>query len=286
MQDEHRSGRPRCTDEAMDTAIAGIAFVDPFVTPRQLKRQHDIDASTSTIKRRLVEAGLHGRVAHHGMAFTDEHRRKRLSLANGYSDWSEEKWETVLFTDEKSFCGAGSNGQVWVRRPVGEELKPDYCVDHKPHPVKVNAWGSFSGRGLGYLYIFNINLDATLMLTILRTHLIESAERSNISDGQWWLLQDNDPKHKSKKVDTWIKQHGVDCIDFPPYSPDLNPIENLWNDVARRVEKRQATTMELLQEVVAEEWAATSTQFIRTLAHSMPARCQAVINANGNHTSY
>ena len=270
----------------MDTAIAGIAFVDPFITPRQLKRDHELDVSSRTIDRRLIEAGLHGRVAHHNLLFTDEHRRKRLSFANGYAGWSDEKWDTVLFTDEKTFWGAGSNGQIWVRRPVGEELNPEYCVDHKPHPVKVNAWGSFSGRGLGYLYIFSDNLDATLMLTILRTHLLESVKRSNIDDGQWWLLMDNDPKHKSNKVNAWLHNNGISCIDFPPYSPDLNPIENLWNDVARRVEKRQASTMEQLQDVVAEEWAATSTQFIRTLAHSMPARCRAVINANGNHTSY
>ena len=270
----------------MGTAIVGIAIVNPFIVPRQLIRDHNLDISADTVDRRLIEAGLHGRVAHHGMSFTDDHRRQRLSFANGYANWTIEQWDTVLFTDEKAFYGAGFNGQVWVRRPVGEELNAEYCVDHKPHPVKVNVWGSFSGRGLGYLYIFNVNLDAALMLTIFRTHLIQSAERSNISDGQWWLLQDNDPKHKSKAVHAWLHNNSVNSLDFPPYSPDLNPIENLWNDVARRVEKRQARTMEQLQEVIAEEWAATSTDLLRTLSHSMPARCQAVIHANGNHTQY
>lgn len=65
VKDEHRSGRPRCTDDAIATAIAGIAIVDPFITPRQLKRHHELDVSSRTIKRRLVEAGLHGRVARH-----------------------------------------------------------------------------------------------------------------------------------------------------------------------------------------------------------------------------
>ena len=103
---------------------------------------------------------------------------------------------------------------------------------------------------------------------------------------QWWFLQDRDPKHKSLLVRTWLLTHGIQCIDFPPYSPDLNPIEHLWADMARRVEKRPAASMEELLDIVAEEWAATSIEFLAKLVHSMPARCQAVIDAKGDHTKY
>ena len=222
------------------------------------------------------------------MQFTDEHRRKRLSFANGYKDWSEEKWETVMFSDEKAFFGSGFNGRIFVRRTIGESLNPIYCVGQRPHPIKLNVWACFCARGVGYSYIFNDILDSKLLLHVLDSHLLQSAALHFHSDPpeQWHFLQDNDPKHKSRLVQAWLHNHGVACIDFPPYSPDLNPIENLWNYLARRVEAKQAETMEQLQEVVAEEWAAVPLEFIRTLAHSMPARCQAVINANGNHTSY
>ena len=55
-----------------------------------------------------------------------------------------------------------------------------------------------------------------------------------MESGEWWLLQDNDPKHKSKEVQTWLHNHGVSVLDFPPYSPDLNP--------ALSTRKRQALT--------------------------------------------
>ena len=60
-----RRGRPRCTDEATDTAIAFTARVDVFTSPRQIKRKLYLEASISTIDRRLQQAGLFGRVAAH-----------------------------------------------------------------------------------------------------------------------------------------------------------------------------------------------------------------------------
>jgi hypothetical protein len=155
--------------------------------------------------------------------------------------------------------------------------------------VKVNVWGCFCAAGVGYLYVFNQMLDAKLLKRIFNEgHLIASADLHDLGAGgvQWRLLQDNDPKHKSREVQTWLHNNGISCVDFPPYSPDLNPIEHLWADLARRIEEHQDTTMEQLQDRVEAEWQATSVEFLRTLVHSMPARCQAVIEAGGGHTKY
>jgi hypothetical protein len=288
LNDEERSGRPRKTNEETDKRIEEKAREIKFTTPRQIKRKLELDVSPHTIDRRLQEVGLFGRVARHKKKFSDEERRKRLSFAEGYKNWTEDQWLHVLFADEKMFWGEGFSGQVWVRRPVGEALNPDYCVDQDPHPVKVNVWGCFCGKGVGYCYIFNENMDGKMLQGILGTHLIESAElHYDVAHAeQWWFLQDNDPKHKSFLVRNWLFNNGIQCIDFPPYSPDLNPIEHLWADLARRVEKRPAATMEELQDVVAEEWAATQVQTLTILIQSMPQRCQAVIDANGDHTKY
>ena len=75
-------------------------------------------------------------------------------------------------------------------------------------------------------------------------------------------------------------------MDFPPYSPDLNPIENLWQHLEKRVEARVAKELEELQDVIADEWQKTPTDFLIKLAHSMPKRCQAVIDAGGDHIHF
>jgi transposase len=283
-----RSGRPRITSELEDVALAAASAVQPFDTPRRLKGKLEMDASAHTIDRRLKEAELNGRVAIHTKELSEEHKRKRLSFAEGYRHWTEKNWERVLFSDEKLFYGAGFCGRVWVRRPPGEALNEKYCVDKKPHPVKVNMWGCFTARGLGYCYLFNESLDARLLKRVLGTHLLPSAQLhfQQHPPEQWWFLQDNDPKHSSREIRSWLHNNGIHCLDFPPHSPDLNPMENLWNDLARRVETKQAETVERLQDVVAAEWAATSTDVLVKLAHSMPKRCEAVIDAKGGHTNY
>jgi transposase len=286
--DAPRSGRSRETTEEDDTLLVASSVIEPFDTPKILKLKLGLDVSVDTIDRRLVESGLPGRVAVHTYPFTEEHRRKRLSFAEGYKNWTKKQWESVLFADEASFKGAGFYGQVWVRRPPGERFDPLYTVDKKPHPVKVHFWGCFSANGVGYSHIFNQNLDAKLYKTILNNNLLASAELLFPQDPpqQWWFLEDNDPKHTSQQIKAWLHNHGVSCLDFPPYSPDLNPSENLWNDMARRLEVKQVEGLEPLQDAAAEIWEETSTKFLKKLAHSMPKRCAAVIDANGCKISF
>jgi len=109
------------------------------------------------------------------------------------------------------------------------------------HAPKVHVWGFFSGRhGLGEIFVFDDYLDAPLMKKILDDYLLEAAKPWTHAKPRqdWWFQQDNDPKHKSNLVKDWIFSKGIQCIDWPPYSPDLNPIENLWADIKKRTEKK------------------------------------------------
>lgn len=283
-----RTGRPRETDEETDTKIALVGFVEKFTSPRQIKRKLDLSVSRITIDRRLQEAGLFGRVAQHKRDYSGDELRKRLAFAEGYKDWTAEQWSKVLFSDEKCFYGMGFCGRKWVRRPKGEALNPEYTVDQRAHPVKVNVWACFCAKGQGYMYCFNENMDAALMKHILEENLIPSAELhySFAPPEQWYFLHDNDKKFRSNLVTKTLHELGVTTLDFPPYSPDLNPIENLWAIMARAVEARPAETVEELQDVIADEWDKVDKAILQKLADSMPRRCAAVIEAKGWHTKY
>jgi hypothetical protein len=63
-------------------------------------------------------------------------------------------------------------------------------------------------------------------------------------------------------------------------------MENLWIELEKRVEKHNATTLDELQDAIAEEWSKTSLDFVKILSHSMPKLCRAVINVHGQHTMY
>ena len=95
VEDAPRSGRKRKAPEQTPRIVAA-AKAQPFTTPRSLRRELELDdLSARSIRRRLDGADLHGRVAKSEHPFTEEHLRRRLSFAEGYANWSEEKWDTL-----------------------------------------------------------------------------------------------------------------------------------------------------------------------------------------------
>jgi transposase len=124
------------------------------------------------------------------------------------------------------------------------------------------------------------SLNGAGLRDIMRDYLLPTAKEHFGEGAEWWLLHDNDPgRHKSIVVRTWMHNNSVRPLDFRPYSPDLNPIENLWADVKKRTEQKQAGTKEELEQLLSEEWAATSPALCNTLARSMVHRIEQVIDA-------
>jgi transposase len=284
IDDSPRSGRPRI----ITPDFAASARAHPFAaTPRMLKAEHATAVNKRTIRRRLNDDSLFGRVARRFLELSPSVVRDRLSFADGYRDWNEDKWMTVLFSDEKIFT-LGWHGRVWVQRPKNTEWKPEYCIDQQNHPPGVNFWCCFSGGGVGGSESFTYKNTGVVMRGILQYHLINSARKffCQRPPEQWWLLWDNSPIHKSAAVQNWLHCNGVSCLDLPAYSPDLNPTEHLFADLARRVEQRFPRTVDELQDAIHDEWAKTDHTFLRHLASSMRKRIQAVIDNQGHSTKY
>jgi len=281
LEDSERSGRPRCTTDDTDQDI--MLHSDTHVTdvPKDIQRALDLDCSVRTIRRRLNEIDLHSCVqrAEH------ENIRARISFAEGYSRWTEDDWATVLFSDETHFY-LGHQSREYVQRPPGTALDPKYMrKDNQPLKGKVSLWGCICASGLGHAELYAESLDAKHYQTILGLNLVSSAHQFWPRE-QWWFQQDNASQHTAGTSREWFHNHGIDLIEWPAWSPDLNPIEELWHDLKQRVYKHKPTTMEQLERFVTEEWAATDLNFIARICRNMPHRLQAVIANNGHKIPY
>jgi hypothetical protein len=81
----------------------------------------------------------------------------------------------------------------------------------------------------------------------------------------------------------WLVNEG---IKWPATSPDLNPIENLWNFFQNAVLEKDPKTVAEFEVVLKNSWWAISPDYIRNLYTSMTRRCNAVITAEGRMTKY
>jgi hypothetical protein len=173
-----------------------------------------------------------------------------------------------------------------VQREPNTDYLPENTIGYRPHPVKLNAWGCFAYSGVGTLYTFPETLTGQYLRSIFDTCLLESAEKLFDLPMQWYLLHDNAKTHKEKSVKRWLFDHGITVLDFPPYSPDLNPIENLWAHMKRRVKNHFIADVDQLQSVVHEEWSKTDIEWIHNTVDSMPDRCEQVVAARGLYIHY
>jgi transposase len=284
VADAERSGRPRCTTDDTDAAIEECADEKKRTVPKDIKKELQLECSPRTIRRRLDEVGLHGRVGRTEYAFTERDLQRRLSFAEGYAHWTVADWDRVVFSDETHIEVYGRSC-VWVQRPVGAAFDPDYMVERVPHSERVSLWGCFCARGVGQAEIFVGEFDAARYVDILQHNLIQTALHFYPHE-HWWFQQDNAPQHTSRLANRWFHNHGVDLLDFPPYSPDLNPIENLWSILKARVEARLARTTDEVERVLKEEWEALDKELLTSLTHSMPTRCAAVVANRGHKAPY
>jgi transposase len=143
----------------------------------------------------------------------------------------------------------------------------------------------FSYKGVGPLRIIDGTMNKDKYQDILANELVPYiASTSGQSEAQY--LHDNARYAKAKSVLAWMENEGVNRMDFPPYSPDLNPIENLWAVLKRNIDARMPTDIEQLTKVTIEEWSKISVTLCQNLVDSMPDRMQAVVAAEGHKTRY
>lgn len=283
--------RERITTPREDRNLVRSALQNPARTARNIANIHFAATrrriSTQTVRNRLHEVNLRSRVRAVRPQLTREHRRARLNFARNHIDWDMNQWGHVLFTDESRFRLSHNDARVRAWRRRGER----YLQSNVRETVhfgggSIMVWGGISLTGRTNLHVFRDGIvNARRYLEdIVEPYIIPFAAEEG---PDFVLQQDNARPHTARLVTDYLQERNIEVLEWPANSPDLNPIEHLWDVLQRRLRDRQAPeNLDDLAEMLQEEWDNIPRQMIENLVNSMPRRCQDVRLARGGHTHY
>ena len=133
--------------------------------------------------------------------------------------------------------------------------------------------------------LFNGRLNQHSYIEILEKNLVASKKKLKMPNS-FIFQQDNAPCHRAKSVANWMKRRKVKTLQWPPNSPDLNPIENLWSWLDGQLAKEILNTLQDLMAAINRILSNVPNQLIKNLVESMPNRIHEYLKAHGGITRY
>ncbi|GFS84788.1 transposable element Tcb2 transposase [Trichonephila clavipes] len=211
--------------------------------------------STQTVRNRLHGVGLYARRPMICVRLTSRHRRDRREWATEHVDWRRNELSNVLFSDESRFSVHPDNRRIFIWR------------DH------------------GNLYIIR---DGPLTARRYRDEILRPIVVPYAAAiGDDFILMDyNCRPHRANLMEDFLLEEGIVRMEWPACSPDMNPIELVWDALGRRVARRQPPpqTLQELERAHLEEWDRIPQLVINSLIDSMHQRCSTLLAVRGNHT--
>lgn len=285
-------GRKRKTTANQDRYIRQLAMRNRQATARRLQNDFStathVRVSDQTVRNRLHESGLHSRIPVRAPQLTPHHRIERLEFAREHQDWQLRHWQPVLFSDESRFHVSTCDRRVRVWRRRGERYAQCNIVQHDPFGGgSIMVWGGVSLDG------------RTELIPIRRGTMTAQRYRDEVlapvvvpyagAVGENFIfMHDNARPHTARLTTAYLEQEGIEVMEWPARSPDLNPIEHVWDILYRRVTRmaNPPQTIQELENALVQEWNAIPQGTIRRLIRSMPRRCRECVTARGGSTHY
>lgn len=238
---------------------------------------------------------------------TDNTMAKRLAFSNTHKTTN---WANVMFTDRKKFqfryVGTPVQRVAWVVKGQRREAKqPNHalCINMYAGITKYGVTKPHFVVGTSKLVTEFLNQKGKEAKNITSQQYKEVVAQTLLPEGKrifsaqgistWVLQQDNDPTHPKagpQALKEWQQANPGSSVsllaNWPPSSPDLSPIENVWSYVQQEVDAVGCKTWEEFQECVLSTFKAVPQSMLSNLYASMRDRLTKCIELQGGKTKY
>lgn len=204
-----------------------------------------------------------------------------------------------MWSDECSAERGKGKKRSWVWGIPSDKWKPAFVDTYrKGKDLRVIVWAMFWGEGeRSELFIMDCDFESKKHGYSANSYIevLDAMLPGNYND-DLYFMQDNAPIHTANKVKKWFEDNGIDTSDWPPYSPDLNPIEHAWKKLKEIVMEHfpevwdakgeSEEDLKNMEEALKKAWLMIPTSFFENLIESIERRIKACIEADSWHTKY
>ncbi|GFS56508.1 transposable element Tcb1 transposase [Trichonephila clavipes] len=243
----HGGGRVRSTTPAEDRYIVLSAKRNRRTTAQQVANQFlaasGKQISRKTVARRLRGGGIYARRPVVCVPLTRQHRTARLQWCRDHRNWTEQDWACVLFSDESRFSLSSDCRRQLIWRESGTAYRPENIQEKDRYPTcSIMVWAGIMINGR------------------TRLHVVANGTMT----GQRYIDEVLLPHD-------CLDSEGIQRLVWPARSPDLNPIENVWDVLGRQVAGRNypPTNKNTLIRAHTEEWNELPQQLLDNVVQSM-----------------
>ena len=292
-----RIGRPYTYSERDERVLLRYVRKFPKHTYDLVRIGTGLDFSNTTIRRILEPFGISKWRARRRPELNELRAQLRLKWCIEHSDWTVEQWRAFIWSDECSIERGRGKKQEWCFGTPEDKWKPSHVQTYSTGKgLSIMVWAAFWGSGRSDLVFLDRDFDSKKLGYSARSYITVLEDQLP----KCWIpgrvfMQDNAPIHMAKAVSDWFTEQGVIVSDWPPYSPDLNPIEHVWWALKLKVIElhpelidcgKSENDRKRLERALVEAWDALPQELFDRLVESMPSRVAAVIKAKGWHTKY
>ncbi|KFM75303.1 Transposable element Tcb1 transposase, partial [Stegodyphus mimosarum] len=263
----YSTGRPRVTTPNEDRYLAVTAKRNRRSTASDLSRQLSSTTGTTisrqTVYRRLGQIGLYARRPVRCVPLTATHCHLRLAWSREHALRTPQQWACVMFSDESRFSLQSDSRRTSIWRAPGTRYHQENITErHRYGGAGVLVWG---GSILGSRTDLHVQIG-NMISQIYRDVILEQHVRlfRGAMVAQCVFMDNNVHPHRANIVSECLQSEDI----------DLNPVEQAWDMLGRRVAARQPppTCLPELRRALLFEWCNIPQDQIDNLILSMPRR--------------